>query len=66
MSRQDYTDDEFIKAVEELAPVGTQGVADYVGCTRQNARLRLLSLHEQGHVDVEEIGQAYVWNAVDR
>ncbi len=65
-NRRDFTDEEFIQAVEKLAPVGTQGVADHVECTRQNARLRLLDLHDQGRVGMAEIGQSYVWKAVER
>lgn len=66
-NQPDYTDREFLEAVANLTdPVGTQDVAERVGCTRQAARLRLLDLQEQGKVSVEEIGNAYVWQAVER
>lgn len=65
MNGRDFTDGEFIEAVETLEPVGTQDVADHVGCSRQNARIRLLDLHERGAVGLEEIGNAYVWKAVE-
>ncbi len=56
-----YSDEEFIEAVEELGPVGSVPVSEHVGCTPENARLRLLNLHEDGAIGRTEVKGGHVW-----
>lgn len=60
-SRRDFSDSEFIKAVTALEPASTQEIAEHVGCTRENARLRLIELHKNGEVSQKKIRGSYVW-----
>lgn len=60
-SMRTFSDSEFIDAVTELAPAGTPEVAEYVDCTRENARIRLLNLYEHGEINQKTIGGSYVW-----
>lgn len=59
--RREFSDEAFIEAVRELEPASTPEVADHVGCTRENARLRLIDLHEQGEIEQKQISRGYVW-----
>lgn len=56
-----YSDEEFIEAIEELGPVGSVPVSEYVGCTSENARLRLLNLHEEGAIGRTQVKGGHVW-----
>ena len=56
-----YTEDDFLAAVKRLQPVGTQEVADAVGCSRQNADYRLRQLDQDDKVDGKKIGNSLAW-----
>lgn len=62
----EYDDEEFLEAVREHAPAGTQEVADAVGVTRPSATYRLKQLEETGDVQRKKIGaRAVVWWLAD-
>lgn len=58
---QEYSDEEFLSAIENLPVAGTQKVADEVGCSYNLAYRRLKNLYESGHVEYENVGSAFVW-----
>jgi len=58
-----YTDEDFLQAVEEAGPqIGTQAVADEVGCTRDTAYRRLCELEGDGEVVSRKVGMARLWS----
>ena len=61
MRTKKYTDDEFIKAVQEHSPASTSEVAESVGCTRPSADGRLKELVEEGEIRRKKIGKVQVW-----
>lgn len=58
---EQYPDDDFISAVEHLSVGSTQNIADEVGCSYDLAYRRLQTLKENGVVEREEVGGAFVW-----
>lgn len=56
-----YSDSEFIGAVSDLEIAGTREVSDRVGCTIENARVRLDRLAENGQLEKREIGGRNVY-----
>lgn len=48
--RRDFTDEEYIEATTELEPASTTEMAEYVGCTNENARMRLNKLHDNDDI----------------
>lgn len=57
-----YLDDEFLAAVDELGPeVGTQAIAEEVGCNRDTAYRRLRSLEDSGELQSRKVGMARLW-----
>ena len=58
-----YTDDDFLRVVKELGPqIGTQAVADEVGCTRDTAYRRLRELENKGKIVSRKVGMARLWS----
>jgi len=58
-----YTDEDFLRAVEQAGPqIGTQAVADEVGCTRDTAYRRLCELEDDGEVVSRKVGMARLWS----
>lgn len=58
-----YTDDDFLRVIEEAGPqVGTQAVADKVGCTRDTAYRRLCELEEEDEIESRKVGMARLWS----
>lgn len=58
-----YTDGDFLRVVEESGPqVGTQTVADEVGCTRDTAYRRLCELEDEGKIESRKVGMARLWS----
>lgn len=57
----EYTDDDFLMAVQRHAPAGTSEVADEVGCTRPLAHERLNDLADDGDIKRKQIGKVVVW-----
>ena len=62
---QEYSDEEFLSAVENLPVAGTQKVADEVGCSYNLAYRRLKNLNESGQVNCEKVGSAFVWTRTE-
>jgi len=66
MMKQQFTDDQFLKAVKPT-PTSTQDVYLSVGCARQTARARLEMLSEKGLIDKHEVahgginGKLFIW-----
>jgi GTP-sensing pleiotropic transcriptional regulator CodY len=57
-----YSDEAFLTAVGDLGPaVGTQAVADEVGCDRDTAYRRLSTLEENGALTSRKVGMARLW-----
>ncbi|WP_092694156.1 FaeA/PapI family transcriptional regulator [Halorientalis regularis] len=63
--RQEYTDEDFLDAVEKHSPASTSEVADEVGCTRRNADMRLKKLADDGKVKRKKIAASQVWTLVE-
>jgi GTP-sensing pleiotropic transcriptional regulator CodY len=63
---QQYSSESFLKAVRELGPaVGTQDVAEAVGCDRDTAYRRLRTLEEDGEIESRKVGMARLWTITD-
>ncbi|PHQ45126.1 MerR family transcriptional regulator [Halorubrum sp. C3] len=61
-----YQPEDFVDALGELGgSAGTRDVADEVGCHRDTARRRLLSLVEEGRVAKSTVGDAALWTLTD-
>jgi len=58
---EQYTDEEFLEAVEEHEPADTSEVADTVGCSRRNADVRLRKLEEEGEIRKKKVGNSLTW-----
>ena len=56
--KRKYSDETFLKAVRESNGGGTTEAAEYVGCNRRTAYLRLQDLEEQGRVISREVGNS--------
>ena len=59
--RRQYSDSDFLDAVEKHAPASTSEVADEVSCTRRNADTRLKKLADNGKVKRKKIAASQVW-----
>jgi predicted transcriptional regulator len=62
---EEYPQEDFIWALEELGASGTTDIAEYVGCDRRTAYLKLQTLEEEGDVESQKIGNALLWNLID-
>lgn len=60
--RRQFSDADFLKAIEKHSPASTSEVADEVGCTRRNADMRLKRLAEEGKVKRKKIAATQVWS----
>lgn len=58
---EEYPEEDFIKALKELESSGTTDIAEFVGCDRRTAYLKLNSLEEAGKVESKKIGNALLW-----
>lgn len=56
-----YPPEDFLAALEELGPSGTQDVVDEVGCNYQTSHAKLSALEEEGHVSSRKVGNAKLW-----
>jgi len=56
-----YSDEDFIDAVQEHEPASTKEIANYVGCTRRNADIRLRSLEDEGSIRHKMAGNSLIW-----
>ena len=66
MMKQQFTDEQFLKAVKPT-PTSTQDVYISVGCSRQTARARLEKLYEKRLINKFEVahgginGKLFIW-----
>jgi Mn-dependent DtxR family transcriptional regulator len=58
---EEYPVEEFIEAIRELDSAGTTDIADYIGCDRRTAYLKLQELNEDGKVESQKVGNALLW-----
>jgi hypothetical protein len=58
---EEYPEQKFLQAVEELDSAGTSDIAEYVGCDRRTAYLKLTSLEQDGKLESDKIGNALLW-----
>ena len=58
---EEYPVEEFIEAIGELDSAGTTDIADYIGCDRRTAYLKLQALDEDGKVESQKVGNALLW-----
>ena len=62
-----YPRDDFLTALEEHGPdVGTQEIADIVGCNRDTAYRRLRDLEEENEIESRKIGMVRLWSISNR
>jgi len=62
---EQYSDEDFLEAVEEHEPASTSEVAEAVGCSRRNANVRLEKLEEAGKVRSKMAGNSLIWLLVE-
>jgi hypothetical protein len=58
---QEYSDESFLSAIDEVNVASTQSIADEVGCSYDLAYRRLSDLRQSGVVDAREVRGAFVW-----
>ena len=59
---ESYPPSRFIEAIEaEGGAADTRTVTERVGCSRRLASLRLEALADEGAVDRQTVGNAYLW-----
>ena len=58
---EEYPEEDFIKALKEIESSGTADIAEFVGCDRRTAYLKLNFLEEAGKVESKKIGNALLW-----
>jgi predicted transcriptional regulator len=59
----EFTDDEFIAALQDNGGATTSEVADAVGCKYRTAYNRLKDLEDEGRVTSREVGNSLLWSA---
>ena len=58
-----YPREDFLNAVKKLGPsVGTQAIADAVGCNRDTAYRRLRDIEKEGAIESRKVGMARLWS----
>lgn len=60
--RREYSDDEFLSAIQDDESPTTSDVARTVGCTPQAALYRLNKLADDNRVSSTKVGSAKVWS----
>lgn len=61
-----FTTDDFLGAITAVSGTATTGkIADRVGCSNDLALQRLHALAEQGVIERENVGNAYLWHRSD-
>ncbi len=58
---QEYTDEDFVRAVEKLGSCSTKEVADHVECSSDLAYRRLTELASEGRIGSEKVAGNYRW-----
>lgn len=62
---QQFTDEDFLNALDELGQATSSDVADAVGCSDKYAYVRLRELENDGHVISRDVGAAKLWELAD-
>lgn len=60
--KPEYSDEEFLRAVEKNEPAGTSEVAEELGIARQGSDYRLRRLEKEGKVSKKKVGNSLVWS----
>ena len=58
---EEYPLQEFLEVLAEHGPSGTTDIADFVGCDRRTAYLKLKSLEKEGEVQSQKVGNSLLW-----
>lgn len=58
---EEYSDEDFLDAVESLELPSTSDVANYIGCSYTLAYHRLNTLSEREELNKIEIGNSFAW-----
>ncbi|ELY85278.1 putative transcriptional regulator [Natrinema gari JCM 14663] len=58
---EEYSDDNFLKAVRECSIASTPKIAKEIGCNRKTALRRLTALEDDGELESEMVSDAKVW-----
>lgn len=62
---EEYPPQDFLEALSNLGSSGTTDVAEYVGCDRRTAYLKLKSLENRGEVRSQTVGKSLLWELVE-
>lgn len=62
---EEYPPQDFLEALAELGPSGTTDIADYVGCDRRTAYLKLKSLENKNKIKSKKVGSSLLWELDD-
>ncbi|WP_336336882.1 transcriptional regulator [Haloarcula brevis] len=60
---EQYPEEAFLEAVEQLKTATTTEIAEEVGCSYDLAYRRLNTLVDEGEVQRKEIGPSFVWSS---
>jgi predicted transcriptional regulator len=58
---EQYSDEDFLRAVAKHEPASTREIAEAVGCSRRNADVRLRKLEDGGKVGSKMAGNSLIW-----
>lgn len=62
---EEYPQQDFLEALGELGPSGTTDIAEYVGCDRRTAYLKLKSLEDEEKIRSNKVGNSLLWEIDD-
>lgn len=62
---EEYPPQDFLEALAELGSSGTTDIADYVGCDRRTAYLKLKSLENKNKIKSKKVGSSLLWELDD-
>ena len=58
---EEFSDEDFIDAIDALGEAGTADVTDALGCSRETARARLHQLADDGQIERRKLAGAWIW-----
>jgi len=58
---EEHSDEDLLGFVEQKEVVSTREVAEHFDYTVQTARRRLKSLHQEGELEMKDVGKRFVW-----
>jgi hypothetical protein len=58
---EEYPQEAFLDALNELGAAGTTDISEYVGCDRRTAYLKLQSLEDDREITSRKVGNALLW-----